>query len=157
MLEAGERLKRTEQIAFAATQGLYDRAAQTYVSDGVPDLKYASELVHASAYETQSADLAKAVAFLSLATDERTAAARMKAASALERYILMTLGVDLALLPALLMGLYALQNRLHRFRCRTFQIGVFDTQDECAAEMARIDGVVAVAFTGPTGRTGDRG
>ncbi|MGC4061951.1 MAG: response regulator [Aquabacterium sp.] len=112
VLEASERLKKTEQVAFAATQGLYDRVHQTYVSDGTPDLKYASELVNSPAYEAQSADLAKAVAFLSLATDARTAAARVNAASQLERYILMTLGVDLALLPALLMGLYALQSRL---------------------------------------------
>jgi len=112
VLEASERLKKTEQIAFAATQGLYDRVHQTYVSDGTPDLKYASELVNAPAYEAQSADLAKAVAFLSVATDARTAAARVNAASQLERYILMTLGVDLALLPALLIGLYALQSRL---------------------------------------------
>jgi signal transduction histidine kinase/DNA-binding response OmpR family regulator len=112
VLEASERLKKTEQIAFAATQGLYDRVHQTYVSDGIPDLKYASELVNSPAYEAQSADLAKAVAFLSLATDARTAADRVNAASQLERYILMTLAVDLALLPALLMGLYALQSRL---------------------------------------------
>ncbi len=112
VLEATDRIKKTEQVAFAATQGLYDRAQQTYVSDGEPDLKYASELVHSPAYEAQSADLARAVADLSVATDARTALARVQAASQLERYIIMTLGVDLALLPALLLGLYAMQSRL---------------------------------------------
>ncbi|MBI5924501.1 MAG: response regulator [Aquabacterium sp.] len=112
VLAASERLKKTEQIAFAATQGLYDRVHQTYVSDGEPDLKFASELVHSSTYEAQSADLAGAVANLSLATDARTAAARVQAASQLEHYILMTLGVDLALLPAMLLVLYGLQSRL---------------------------------------------
>ncbi len=112
VLDASERLKKTEQIAFAATQGLYDPVHQAYVSDGQPDLKYASALVHAATYEAQSADLARAVANLSLATDARTAAARVQAASQLERYILMTLGVDLALLPGLLLGLYAMQSRL---------------------------------------------
>jgi two-component system sensor histidine kinase/response regulator len=112
VLEASERLKRTEQIAFAATQGLYDPVQQTYVSDGVPDLKYASALVHAPAYEAQSADLAQAVSFLSVATDARTAAVRSEAATQLERYILLTLSVDLALLPGLLYGLYALRSRL---------------------------------------------
>lgn len=112
VLDASERLKKTEQVAFAATQGLYDRVHQTYVSDGVPDLKFAGELVHSPRYEAQSADLARAVANLSLATDARTAAARVQAATQLERYIIMTLGVDLALLPALLLGLYAMQSRL---------------------------------------------
>ena len=112
VLEASERLKKTEQIAFAATQGLYDRDHQAYVSDGEPDLKFAGELVHSPRYEAQSADLARAVANLSLATDARTAAARVQAATQLERYIIMTLGVDLALLPALLLGLYAMQSRL---------------------------------------------
>ncbi|MBI3380459.1 MAG: response regulator [Aquabacterium sp.] len=112
VLDASERLKKTEQIAFAATQGLYDRVHQTYVSDGEPDLKFAGELVHSPNYEAQSADLARAVANLSLATDARTAAARVQAATQLERYIIMTLGVDLALLPALLLGLYAMQSRL---------------------------------------------
>ena len=112
VLDATERLKKTEQIAFAATQGLYDRVHQAYISDGVPDLKFASELVHSTRYEAQSADLARAVANLSLATDARTADARVQAAMQLERYILMTLGVDLALLPALLLGLYAMQSRL---------------------------------------------
>ncbi len=112
VLDASERLKKTEQVAFAATQGLYDRVHQTYVSDGEPDLKFAGELVHSPRYEAQSADLARAVANLSLATDARTAAARVQAATQLERYIIMTLGVDLALLPALLLGLYAMQSRL---------------------------------------------
>src|SRR5690606_39031492 len=114
VLNASERLKRTEQVAFAATQGLYDPRQQSYVSDGVPDLKLASELVHSPAYELQSADLARAMAYLSMATDARTATARTDAAAQLERYILLTLGVDLALLPGLLMGLYALRSRLLR-------------------------------------------
>jgi two-component system sensor histidine kinase/response regulator len=112
VMDASERLKKTEQIAFAATQGLYDRVHQAYVSEGVPDLAYASQLVHGSAYEAESADLAKAVTLLSRSTDARTAAARAKASAELEHDILLTLGVDLALLPGLLFGLFALQSRL---------------------------------------------
>ena len=112
VLDASERLKKTEQVAFAATQGLYDRQHQAYVSEGEPDLAYARELVHAPAYEVQTADLAQAVADLSRATDARTEADRAQAAAQLERNIAMTLGVDLALLPVLLLGLYAVQRRL---------------------------------------------
>jgi len=112
VFEASERIKKTEQMAFAATQGLYDRTRQAYVSEGEPDLKYAGELVHSPAYEAQSAELAKAVAVLSRITDARTAAARTLAATQLKHYILLTLGVDLALLPALLLGLYTVQSRM---------------------------------------------
>ncbi len=112
VMEATEKLKKTEQVAFAATQGLYDRKRQTYVDDGVPDLRYASELVRSKAYETQSADLAVAVSSLSALADRRTTVAREDAASRLSAMIWMTLGVDFALLPLLVIGMIAMQRRL---------------------------------------------
>jgi len=112
VMVATEKLKKTEQVAFAATQGLYDRKRQTYVDDGVPDLHYASELVRSKAYETQSADLAVAVSGLSTLADRRTADAREDAASRLSAMIWMTLGVDFALLPLLIIGMVAMQRRL---------------------------------------------
>ncbi len=112
VMVATEKLKKTEQVAFAATQGLYDRKRQTYVDDGVPDLHYASELVRSKAYEAQSADLAVAVSRLSTLADRRTTDAREHAASRLSATIWMTLGVDFALLPLLLIGMIAMQRRL---------------------------------------------
>jgi two-component system sensor histidine kinase/response regulator len=112
VLAASERLKKTEQIAFAATQGLFDPKHRVYISDGEPDLKYAGELVHSPSYEAQSADLAAAVTNLSVTIDARTAAQRVQASGQLEHYIRSTLGIDLALLPALVLMLYALQSRL---------------------------------------------
>jgi two-component system, sensor histidine kinase and response regulator len=112
VMAASDKLKATEQVAFAATQGLYDRHARAYVSDGEPDQRYANELVHSPQYEAESAGLAKAVSALTQATDARTAAASQDAARQLERTILFTLAVDVAMLPLLLLGLYALQSRL---------------------------------------------
>lgn len=78
VVSATERLKKSEQEAFAAAQGLFDREKQAYVSEGAPDLPYASELVHSPRYEAQTADLAQAVGALGRATDERTSRERRK-------------------------------------------------------------------------------
>jgi two-component system sensor histidine kinase/response regulator len=112
VVQATDKLKKTEQVAFAATQGLYDRKRQAFVDDGVPDLRYASELVRAKAYESQSADLAQAVSRLGSIADRRTADARERAASRLSAAIWLTLGVDLALLPLVAIGLVAMRRRL---------------------------------------------
>jgi two-component system sensor histidine kinase/response regulator len=112
VMVATERLKKTEQEAFAATQGLYDPVRGVYVSEGEPDLKYASAVVHAPRYEAQTADLAQAVGALSRATDERTARERAEAAASLERFIVLALLADLVLLPMLVMGFYIVRARL---------------------------------------------
>jgi len=112
VLQATEQLKRTEQVAFAATQGLYDPKRKAYVSDGQPDLAYATQLVHSAAYEAQSAQLARALSTLSRITDARTAAERSHASAQLDRYIVITIGLDLAALPGLLLALYIVRTRV---------------------------------------------
>ncbi len=112
VLAATEALKKTEQIAFAATQGLYDRKRQTFVDDGVPDLRSASELVISNGYENQLATLAEAVARLNILADHRTADARQQAATRLSAAIWLTMGVDLALLPVFIVLMVAMQRRL---------------------------------------------
>jgi len=114
VLAATERLMKTEQVAFAATQGLYDRRTQAYVSEGVPDLAYASQLVHSPAYETQYAELARALSKLSHITDQRTAEHLQRSETELQRYIVLALGVDLALLPGLLAGMFVVRTRVLR-------------------------------------------
>ncbi|WP_338439897.1 ATP-binding protein [uncultured Aquabacterium sp.] len=112
VLQATEQLKKTEQVAFAATQGLYDPKRKAYVSDGQPDLAYATQLVHSAAYEAQSAQLARALSTLSRITDARTAAERSHASAQLDRYIVITIGLDLAALPGLLLALYIVRTRV---------------------------------------------
>ena len=114
VLAATEGLMKTEQVAFAATQGLYDRRTQAYVSEGVPDLAYASQLVHSPAYETQSAELARALSRLSHITDSRTAEHLQRSEADLQRYIVLALAVDLALLPGLLAGMFVVRTRVLR-------------------------------------------
>ena len=114
VLAATEGLKKTEQVAFAATQGLYDRRTQAYVSEGDPDLAYASQLVHSPAYETQSAEQARALSRLSHLIDQRTAEHLKRSEAELQRYIGLALAVDLFLLPGLLAGMHVVRTRVLR-------------------------------------------
>jgi signal transduction histidine kinase/FixJ family two-component response regulator/HPt (histidine-containing phosphotransfer) domain-containing protein len=114
VLAASDSLMKTEQVAFAATQGLYDRRTQSYVSEGDADLAYASQLVYSPAYETQSAELARAVSRLSHITDLRTAEHLRQSEAELQRYILLAIGVDLFLLPGLLAGMHVVRTRVLR-------------------------------------------
>ncbi len=114
VLAATEQLMKTEQVAFAAAQGLYDRRTRAYVSEGVPDLAYASQLVHSPAYEIQSAELARALSKLSHITDQRTAEHLQRSEADLQRYIVLALAVDLALLPGLLAGMHVVRARVLR-------------------------------------------
>ena len=74
VLDATKRLQAIEQIAFAATQGLYNPDTQEFVSEGAPRLDFASRLVHGKDYNASNAELADAVSRLVGRTDGRTAA-----------------------------------------------------------------------------------
>ena len=68
-----EKMKQTEQIAFAATQGLYDPAKLEFVSETEPQREFASRLLHQPRYLRLRADLALAIEELSAEVDQRTA------------------------------------------------------------------------------------
>jgi signal transduction histidine kinase/DNA-binding response OmpR family regulator len=72
VLAATEAMNQIEQIAFAATQGLYDPETVDFVSDGTPRLDFASKLVHDAKYNGLKAELSTAVLALMTLTDERT-------------------------------------------------------------------------------------
>lgn len=69
---ATEAMKQTEQIAFAATQGLYDPENQVFVSEGTPRLDFASKLVHSKNYSLLKSNLAHAVDSLKELVSSRT-------------------------------------------------------------------------------------
>ena len=91
VLEATAAMNKTEQKAFAATQGLYNPDTNSFVSDGVPRLDFATQLVHSASYNAGKADLSAAVTALALQTDRRTSAEVAGARNALERWILLSL------------------------------------------------------------------
>ena len=74
VLAEAEALKAIEQVAFAATQGLYDPLTGNSVTAGVPRPELAVRLVHGRDYDIRRARQAGAVAELKRRVDERTRA-----------------------------------------------------------------------------------
>ncbi|WP_157268924.1 response regulator [Azohydromonas aeria] len=97
VLEATAVLGRTEQVAFAATQGLYDARRGIFVSDGTPDLPFARSLVWSPAYAAQTAALADSVQALARLADTRTAAEEAAAGARLRGFVAAAVAVDFLL------------------------------------------------------------
>nr|WP_286180450.1 response regulator [Leptothrix sp. C29] len=114
VLQATGRLRGIEQIAFAATQGLYDVAARDFTSDHRPEPEFARALVHGRDYTALGAGLADAVALLARRTDERTLAEVRAAGRRLGRFSDAAQSVDLVLIAAVLGALVVVQRRVLR-------------------------------------------
>lgn len=98
---ATEAMKQTEQIAFAATQGLYDPDKREFVSEGTPRLDFASKLVHGKEYSLLKADLAHAVDKLKEQVSQRTENEVAQATARLQRLIavlLLSMAVTIGLI-----------------------------------------------------------
>ncbi len=112
MTAAGARMKAIEQVAFAATQGLYDRQRGEFVSNGSPDIPFAIAQVHSLTYEAHRADLVAAVAELRKLADTRTQGAIEQARQRLRYAINAAIAVNLTLVPLLLLMLTLLHRRV---------------------------------------------
>lgn len=112
VLAAAERMQKIEQVAFAATQGLYDRASGEFVSDGQPDRAWATSLVHSPDYEAHWADLQRAVDRLVMLATRRTAADVERMRDRLGLAIGAAIAVDLALVPLLLAALVLVRRQV---------------------------------------------
>ena len=114
VLEATEAVKNEEQIAFAATQGLYDPENRSFVSDGKPHLEFASQLVHGPQYTQGQARLARAVERLVQVTDQRTGRATAAANARLELWITISALGALVSVILVVIGLVEVNQRLLR-------------------------------------------
>ncbi|HEY0664925.1 MAG TPA: response regulator, partial [Gallionella sp.] len=114
ILSATEALNQVEQIAFAATQGLYDTTANRFVSDGKPDLRYASKLVHGNDYNRLKAELSRAANDLRKITDERTQSAVAKANYFLQLLIGISLILMALTIALVLTVVYLMRSRVLR-------------------------------------------
>jgi signal transduction histidine kinase/CheY-like chemotaxis protein len=112
VLEVAARMQTIEKVAFAATQGLYDRASGDFVSDGRPDRAYAIELVHTIDYETARADLVAAAGELRALALGRTQAVVDDTRHGLERAIVTAIVVNLGLLPVLIAVIVLMRRRV---------------------------------------------
>ncbi len=105
-------MKEVEQIAFAATQGLYDPVKGEMVSETEPHPEFAGRLLHESRYLKLRADLAIAVAELSAQVDRRTRDSLVKAGDKLQRWIVIALGFLIGAIAVLVFGYYYLRRHL---------------------------------------------
>jgi two-component system sensor histidine kinase/response regulator len=88
VLSTMEVMTGIEQVAFAATQGLYDPVSMEFISDGQPNLVYAGKVVHGDEYNVLIADLSQAVEILSSMVDQRTQTEVLAATEKVRRLIL---------------------------------------------------------------------
>ena len=109
---ATEAMKQIEQIAFAATQGLYDSRTEQFVSDGIPNLNYAMQQVHSQKYNQLKTNLAKSVLDLISLVDKRTNTAVSTAKSDLERWIRLMIGSVLFTFLIVLTAFQIIRNRV---------------------------------------------
>ena len=97
-----EQMKEVEQIAFAATQGLYDPVKREVVSEAEPQREFANDLLHEGHYLKLRAELAMSVDDLATQVDQRTSKNLMEAGEMLRRWIisalLLLLGAGIVLL-----------------------------------------------------------
>lgn len=115
----GEEIKKIEQIAFAATQGLYDKNINEFTDDGEPDLEYAKDLIYSKKYVSLLNNLYKNTDILIMMTEARTQNIVNKAENNLKNLIywvivfvvtntLIILGLYLAVKKYLLKPIFAL-------------------------------------------------
>ncbi len=150
VVDATAAMNRIEQVAFAATQGLYNPETREFVSDGTPRLDFASKLVNGDAYSALKADLSTAVDRLVLMTDRRTRDEAAAAGRALERWILLSL-----ISMAVTIGLVILSMRIilrqvlipiHRLGEGVDRLGASDY----STRIGRLQGVEELAALGRT-------
>jgi len=114
LLAAIEHVQDIEMIAFAATQGLYDKRSGEFVDDGEPDIAYAISLVHSPEYDARHAALRAVVNELVERVESRTSAeieqARTRLARAVDTAKLVSIGMAALLI---LIGAF-LQRRVLR-------------------------------------------
>ena len=107
-----EKMKQTEQIAFAATQGLYDSEKLEFVSEAEPQREFASRLLNQPPYLKLRADLAIAVESLSTMVDQRTGRSLAEEAQALQIWISLGLILLLATCVVLVISYRYMQKHL---------------------------------------------
>ena len=103
-LGISEQLHKTEQIAFAATQGLYDQDKGAFVSDGNPQTAFALKLLYGPEYAKLEAAMTAEVTKLARLADARTHASVKQSTDTLLDVILLAAAAIGMLLALALIG-----------------------------------------------------
>jgi len=112
LFSISEQMKEIEQVAFAATQGLYDPVKGEMVSEAEPQHAFANQLLHESRYLQLRADLAIAVADLAAQVDRRTRESLVAAGNKLQRWIVVALLLLVGAVLVLVSGYLYLRRHL---------------------------------------------
>lgn len=121
-----------EQVAFAATQGMYDPETSLFIEEGSVRLDHAAILVHSEAYNALTAELSKTIRAFGEAVNSRTQEAVIHADSFLHRqmyhafFVIIIIGLlimaNMVLLRArLLLPLSELLKAAHSLGCGHYQ------------------------------------
>ena len=114
VLDATLALQSIEKVAFAATQGLYDKGRRDFVDDGVPDREFATTLVYSPEYEALRADLVKAVAHLSAEVEQRTSGELERARRGLSLAVTSALAANVLMVPMVALAVVGMRRRVLR-------------------------------------------
>jgi two-component system, sensor histidine kinase and response regulator len=91
ILDISEKIKNIEQVAFAATQGLYDGKKHSFVEDGKPDLAFAASLVYGEEYRGLNFELSQSIERLISRTDKRTMSVVYSADTNLKQWVTLSI------------------------------------------------------------------
>jgi len=150
-LAIGDQLQKTEQIAFAATQGLYDPEKRDFVSDGQPNIDFALKVVYGPDYAQLQARLTSEVSRLAKLADARTGLRVQESTDRLWNAVVlagtaMAMLLAIALLASIFIQRYVL-SPLQKFAAVTHRIaaGEYQTRLVPSKAVAELD-TVASAF-----------
>ncbi|GCL66139.1 hybrid sensor histidine kinase/response regulator [Pseudaquabacterium pictum] len=153
VLDASAALQVEEKIAFAATQGLYDRATGQFVDEGQPDLAYAVERVHSPRYEALRAELIRAVGRLSVEVQRRTDAELLLARDRLTLAVMVALLANVAMLALAAVAMIGMRRSVLRpigalvDTAQHFASGVYSHRSDAARQRSQVDELATLATT----------
>ncbi|MDP1863482.1 MAG: ATP-binding protein [Thiobacillus sp.] len=151
---ATEAMKQTEQIAFAATQGLYDPELQDFVSEGTPRLDFASKLVHSQNYSVLKSDLSHAVNQLKEQVSSRTQNEVEQATERLQQLIAVLLVSMVATIGLVMLALITVRRQvlrpIERLRLSADKLTAGDYSSRSHTGLIRGGGVEELAVLGET-------
>ena len=150
-LAIGNELERIEQIAFAATQGLYDPEKNDFVSDAKPNTDFALKLVYGAQYASLQARLTMELSRLATLADARTSSSVEQSTARLRQAIVlagsaMALLLAASLLASLFVYRYVL-NPIQKFALTAHRIGAGDYQTRVVPQRVVVElNIVAAAI-----------
>lgn len=106
------QLSEIENIAFAATQGLYDAKQNDFVSDGEPDLDYARQLIYGVRYNELNDEVSKLESKFETLVQNRTLSVVKTAITLLQMYITISIVFLLISAAILFHGLTNIRKRV---------------------------------------------